>query len=224
MFPALTAPLDDHSEARSRAQSVERRQPPEHRRGRRHAGVCARHVELAATGRRSSCSAASPRSGRWPRCWWARSGSSTATTARLLFLIWSFGSVGADRRPRRGRRRRRQPARTPLRPAARVRRALLPDAVRRRDRRRRRARRSSAWASPAPTSSGSRLAFFAACLAITALLCAWEAMDHDRQREALALVSRTDPLTGCLNRRGFEERFDAELDGATRARTGPSAS
>ena len=31
-------------------------------------------------------------------------------------------------------------------------------------------------------------------------------------------MSRADPLTGCLNRRGFEERFDAELSRA--ARTG----
>ena len=29
-------------------------------------------------------------------------------------------------------------------------------------------------------------------------------------------VSRADPLTGCLNRRGFEERFDAELSSALR--------
>ena len=29
-------------------------------------------------------------------------------------------------------------------------------------------------------------------------------------------VSRADPLTGCLNRRGFEERFDAELSRAPR--------
>jgi diguanylate cyclase (GGDEF)-like protein len=61
------------------------------------------------------------------------------------------------------------------------------------------------------------LALFASCLAITALLCAWEALDHDRQRHALALVSRADPLTGCLNRRGFEERLDAELDSSTRS-------
>jgi diguanylate cyclase (GGDEF)-like protein len=65
--------------------------------------------------------------------------------------------------------------------------------------------------------SQARLAFFATCLAITALLCAWEAVDHDRQRHALALVSRADPLTGCLNRRGFEERFEAEIDSATRS-------
>jgi diguanylate cyclase (GGDEF)-like protein len=30
-------------------------------------------------------------------------------------------------------------------------------------------------------------------------------------------MSRTDPLTGCLNRRGFEERIDAELDQSIRS-------
>jgi diguanylate cyclase (GGDEF)-like protein len=65
-------------------------------------------------------------------------------------------------------------------------------------------------------ASQAYLAFVAALLAITALMCAWEALDHDRQRDALARVSRADPLTGCLNRRGFEERLEAELDGAIR--------
>jgi diguanylate cyclase (GGDEF)-like protein len=69
-------------------------------------------------------------------------------------------------------------------------------------------------------ASQPRLAFFACCLAITALLCAWKALDHDRQRTALSLVSRADPLTGCLNRRGFEERLDAEIDSATRHGSG----
>ena len=67
-------------------------------------------------------------------------------------------------------------------------------------------------------ASQPHLAFFATVLAITALLCAWEALDHDRQRTALARVSRADPLTGCLNRRGFEERLEAELDSGTRNR------
>jgi diguanylate cyclase (GGDEF)-like protein len=65
-------------------------------------------------------------------------------------------------------------------------------------------------------ASQPNLAFFAAVLAITALMCAWEAADHDRQRDDLGRVSRADPLTACLNRRGFEERLDAELDSATR--------
>jgi diguanylate cyclase (GGDEF)-like protein len=59
--------------------------------------------------------------------------------------------------------------------------------------------------------------FFALCLACTAVLCGWHARNQDRRREALALVSRADPLTGCLNRRGFEERFDAELNRSLRS-------
>jgi diguanylate cyclase (GGDEF)-like protein/putative nucleotidyltransferase with HDIG domain len=65
-------------------------------------------------------------------------------------------------------------------------------------------------------SSQVTLAFFTVCLAMVALLCAWEALAHERQRDALNRVSRADPLTGCLNRRGFEERVDAELDGCRR--------
>jgi diguanylate cyclase (GGDEF)-like protein len=65
-------------------------------------------------------------------------------------------------------------------------------------------------------SSDATLAFYATCLGVVALLCAFEAFDHERQREALNRVSRADPLTGCLNRRGFEERVDAELDGSRR--------
>ena len=65
-------------------------------------------------------------------------------------------------------------------------------------------------------TSHAALAFFATCLGMVALLCAWEARDHERQREALARVSRADSLTGCLNRRGLEERLEAELDGCRR--------
>jgi diguanylate cyclase (GGDEF)-like protein/putative nucleotidyltransferase with HDIG domain len=59
--------------------------------------------------------------------------------------------------------------------------------------------------------------FFALCLACTAALCGWHARNQDRRREALARVSRADPLTGCLNRRGFEERFEAELSRSVRS-------
>jgi len=58
--------------------------------------------------------------------------------------------------------------------------------------------------------------FFALCLGCTAALCGWHARNQERRRDALARVSRADPLTGCLNRRGFEERFDAELSNALR--------
>jgi diguanylate cyclase (GGDEF)-like protein/putative nucleotidyltransferase with HDIG domain len=60
------------------------------------------------------------------------------------------------------------------------------------------------------------VAFFAFCLACVAVLCSWHARNQDRRRGELSRVSRADPLTGCLNRRGFEERFDAELSRAPR--------
>jgi diguanylate cyclase (GGDEF)-like protein/putative nucleotidyltransferase with HDIG domain len=71
---------------------------------------------------------------------------------------------------------------------------------------------SQAKATPDPVHLG----FFATCLGMTTVLCAWEARDHDRQRDELARISRADPLTGCLNRRGFEERLDAEIDSGMR--------
>jgi diguanylate cyclase (GGDEF)-like protein/putative nucleotidyltransferase with HDIG domain len=60
------------------------------------------------------------------------------------------------------------------------------------------------------------VAFVAACLAFAAVLCAWQAQNHDRARDRLTRMSRTDPLTESLNRRGFEERVRAELDEASR--------
>lgn len=59
--------------------------------------------------------------------------------------------------------------------------------------------------------------FMAVALAATAVMCAWQAQNHDRHRSLLKLMSRTDPLTSCLNRRGFEERLDAELAEAHRS-------
>jgi diguanylate cyclase (GGDEF)-like protein/putative nucleotidyltransferase with HDIG domain len=69
------------------------------------------------------------------------------------------------------------------------------------------------YGDPEPTY----VAFIAACLAFSAVLCAWQSQNHDRHREHLTHMSRTDPLTGCLNRRGFEERVTAELDAAMRS-------
>jgi diguanylate cyclase (GGDEF)-like protein len=46
-------------------------------------------------------------------------------------------------------------------------------------------------------------------VAAAALACAafaWQARNHRAERASLARASHTDPLTGCLNRRGFEER------------------
>ena len=70
------------------------------------------------------------------------------------------------------------------------------------------------YGDPDPT----QVAFVAACLAMSAILCAWQAQNHDRQRDGLVRMSRTDPLTGCLNRRGFEERVTAELERAAARR------
>jgi diguanylate cyclase (GGDEF)-like protein len=55
-------------------------------------------------------------------------------------------------------------------------------------------------------STPDYVVMFAGVLLCTALMGAWQARNHDRVREELARMSRTDPLTGCLNRRGFEER------------------
>ena len=62
------------------------------------------------------------------------------------------------------------------------------------------------------------LSLFAVSLGITALVCAWQTRIRDAQRDELNRISRADPLTGCLNRRGFLERLDAEVDEG--ARTG----
>jgi diguanylate cyclase (GGDEF)-like protein len=59
-------------------------------------------------------------------------------------------------------------------------------------------------------------ALFAAMLSCTGAMSAWQARNHGRQRQALMEVSRADPLTGCLNRRGFEERAVADIAAATR--------
>jgi diguanylate cyclase (GGDEF)-like protein/putative nucleotidyltransferase with HDIG domain len=60
------------------------------------------------------------------------------------------------------------------------------------------------------------VAFSAAALAMTAVLCAWQAQTHEHRRRELEEMSRADPLTGCLNRRGFEEQLRAELDEGSR--------
>jgi diguanylate cyclase (GGDEF)-like protein/PAS domain S-box-containing protein len=60
-------------------------------------------------------------------------------------------------------------------------------------------------------SAGEFQAAFVAALGCTAVMSAWQARNHNHQHAALAEASRTDPLTGCLNRRGFEERANAEL-------------
>ncbi len=63
----------------------------------------------------------------------------------------------------------------------------------------------------APRPDAGFATLFGFTLACTAVMCVWQARNHERQREELGRVSRADPLTSCLNRRGFEERLDAEL-------------
>ncbi len=58
---------------------------------------------------------------------------------------------------------------------------------------------------------------FMAVLGSTALMGAWQARNHDGVRAELARMSRTDPLTGCLNRRGFGERAEEAIKGAATA-------
>jgi len=65
-------------------------------------------------------------------------------------------------------------------------------------------------------SSWSEQTLFTVVLACAGAMSAWQARNHDRQRCALAESSRSDPLTGCLNRRGFEERAGAEIAVAMR--------
>jgi diguanylate cyclase (GGDEF)-like protein len=66
-------------------------------------------------------------------------------------------------------------------------------------------------------------AFLEMSLIGAAAMCLWQQGNRDRQRaeldahrEELARASRTDPLTGTLNRRGFEERLARELAQAAR--------
>ncbi|HWX73659.1 MAG TPA: diguanylate cyclase [Solirubrobacteraceae bacterium] len=59
-------------------------------------------------------------------------------------------------------------------------------------------------------------ALFTVMLTCAGAMSAWQARNHDRQRSMLAEISRADPLTGCLNRRGFEERAAAEIGAAAR--------
>jgi diguanylate cyclase (GGDEF)-like protein len=52
---------------------------------------------------------------------------------------------------------------------------------------------------------------FAAVLGLVALMCIWQARVNARHLARLGRLSRADPLTGCLNRFGFQERLGAEL-------------
>ena len=71
----------------------------------------------------------------------------------------------------------------------------------------------------ATSTSGGYTLMLATTLASTALMSDWQARNHERRRELLAIASRTDPLTGALNRRGFEQASTAALAATARLGT-----
>ncbi len=68
-----------------------------------------------------------------------------------------------------------------------------------------------------PTHGADLAWFVAGCLGMTAVMCGWQAYTLERGRRELAQASRTDHLTGSLNRRGFHEHTEAELARASRS-------
>jgi diguanylate cyclase (GGDEF)-like protein len=56
--------------------------------------------------------------------------------------------------------------------------------------------------------------YVAGCLALTAIMCSWQAWSLERQRRELQEMSRTDYLTGALNRRGFADHAERVLERA----------
>lgn len=53
-------------------------------------------------------------------------------------------------------------------------------------------------------------------LAVTGVMCVSQARIQEEARAELGRLSRSDPLTGCLNRLGFAERMASELTAARR--------
>jgi len=60
-------------------------------------------------------------------------------------------------------------------------------------------------------ATGETIAVFSALLSTATVMGVSQAVNRERQRGGLQTLSRADPLTGALNRRGFTERFAAEL-------------
>ena len=70
-----------------------------------------------------------------------------------------------------------------------------------------------AYAAAALLAGGAEVdavGVFSSLLVAAAVMGVSQATNRERQRRELARLSRSDPLTGCLNRRGFTERFEAE--------------
>lgn len=68
----------------------------------------------------------------------------------------------------------------------------------------------------ASDTRGDFVLMFATALTSTALISVWQARNHERRRDLLAIASRTDPLTGALNRRGFDQAASAMIAGVSR--------
>jgi len=66
---------------------------------------------------------------------------------------------------------------------------------------------------------GAYIWLFAVTLGVVAAMCMWQSQISAAQRSDLLRLSRTDPLTGVLNRLGFAERFEEELAHARRQET-----
>ena len=60
----------------------------------------------------------------------------------------------------------------------------------------------------------AEVVFVAAALTCTSVMSVWTAWWRHRQRDELARLSRTDPLTGTLNRRGLDEAVAGALAAA----------
>jgi len=60
-------------------------------------------------------------------------------------------------------------------------------------------------------ATGETIGVFSALLTTAMVMGVSQAVNRERQRGELQTLSRADPLTGTLNRRGFTERFAAEL-------------
>ena len=63
-----------------------------------------------------------------------------------------------------------------------------------------------------PVQGDGQAFVFSGALVTATVICAWQARNHAKHRDDLARASLTDPLTGCLNRRGFEERLLTDLE------------
>jgi diguanylate cyclase (GGDEF)-like protein len=77
--------------------------------------------------------------------------------------------------------------------------------------------RLAALAAAAVLAAGNPDWVSAAAALLACAAFAWQARKHRAERATLARASRTDVLTGCLNRRGFEERAGEALRAATAA-------